>query len=333
MRALIALIVVVAVLASAAAGTMLWENWHFNAAGPGAAETTVRIRQGSSVRLLAENLETAGVVDSAFLFRVGVLRRGAQARLKAGEYAFPAHTSMAEAMDRLVRHDVVEHRITIAEGLTSDMALDIVKADPVLEGEASAVPEGKLLPETYLFEWGTTRAEMLARMQKAQETLLAELWPKRKEGLPIQTQEEAITLASIVEKETGVPSERPRIAAVFVNRLRNGMKLESDPTIIYGLTKGMPLGHPLRQSELAAPNPYSTYQIAGLPPTPIANPGRAAIAAVLNPPESNEIFFVANGTGGHAFAATIQEHERNVAAWRRLERDRAASQSETPRLR
>jgi UPF0755 protein len=176
-----------------------------------------------------------------------------------------------------------------------------------------------------------TRADLIGRMEKAQQALLAELWPKRKEGLPFDTQEQAITLASIVEKETGVPSERPRIAAVFVNRLKSGMKLEADPTIIYGLTKGVPLGHPLRQSELAQPNPYNTYQITGLPPTPIANPGRAAIAAVLNPPDSNELFFVANGTGGHSFAATAAEHERNVAALRRLERDQ--SPSETPRLR
>ena len=331
MRALLSLLVVLAVLASAAAGALLWEDWHFASAGPSASETTVRIRPGSSVRLVAETLETAKVIDNAFLFRAGVLWRGRQAALKAGEYAFPARVSMAEAMERLIRRDVVVHHITIAEGLTSDMAIAIVKAEPALDGDTADVPEGKLLPETYQFEWPTTRSQMLARMQKAQETLLAELWPKRKEGLPFETQDDAIKLASIVEKETGVPSERPRIAAVFVNRLRLGMKLESDPTIIYGLTKGQPLGHPLRQSELAQPNPYSTYQIAGLPPTPIANPGRAAIAAVLNPAETNEIFFVANGSGGHAFAATIQEHERNVAALRRLERDPAAS--ETPRLR
>ena len=331
MRALISLIVVLAALASAAAGALLWEDWHFAAAGPGMSDTTVRIRQGSSVRLVAENLEAAKVIDNAFLFRAGVLWRGQQAALKAGEYSFPARISMAQAMAKLIAHDVVEHRITIAEGLTSDMALAILKADPVLEGEASPVAEGKLLPETYQFEWGTTRAEMVSRMQKAQENLLAELWPKRKEGLPFATQDEALNLASIVEKETGVPSERPRIAAIFVNRLKRGMKLEADPTIIYGLTKGQPLGHPLRQSELAQPNPYSTYQIVGLPPTPIANPGREAIAAVLNPPDSDEIFFVANGTGGHAFASTIQEHERNVAALRRLEREQPAS--ETPRLR
>jgi UPF0755 protein len=192
------------------------------------------------------------------------------------------------------------------------------------------VPEGSLLPETYLFEHGTTRSELLARIHKAQDVLLAELWPKRKEGLPFASQEDALKLASMVEKETGIASERPRIAAVFINRLQKDMKLESDPTIIYGLTKGVPLGHALRQSELAMPNPYSTYQIAGLPPTPISNPGRDAIAAVLNPPDSEELFFVANGTGGHVFAKTIAEHQKNVAQWRKLEQQSAVELRPTP---
>jgi len=185
----------------------------------------------------------------------------------------------------------------------------------------TVAPEGSLLPETYMFERGTTRAELLARMREAQKTLIDELWPKRKEGLPIASVEDAIKLASIVEKETGLAAERPRIAAVFVNRLKTGMRLESDPTIIYGLTKGAPLGHPLRQSELDTPNPYSTYQIEGLPPTPICNPGRDSLAAVLNPPDSDELFFVADGTGGHVFAKTGAEHARNVAQWRRIERE------------
>jgi UPF0755 protein len=232
---------------------------------------------------------------------------------------------MAEATDMLVRGKVVEHRITIAEGLTVDAALAVVSAEPALTGEAGASPpEGSLLPETYLFRRGTTRTEMLTRMHKAQEALLAELWPKRKPGLPLQSPEEALKLASIVEKETGDASERPRIAAIFVNRLQSGMKLESDPTIIYGLTKGVPLGHPLRQSELAQANPFSTYQISGLPPTPICNPGREAILAVLNPPDSNELFFVADGSGRHVFAKTAAEHVRNVAKLRQFERQQAA---------
>ena len=312
------LIVLAAVLAG---GALWWEDRSFNAAGPSDKETVVIVRPGSGARAIAASLSGAGVVDRPLLFRIGVMRRNQTTALKAGEYAFPAGASMAQVMDMLVQHKVLMHRLTIAEGLTSDMALALVNADPVLEGPATVAPEGSLLPETYVFERGTTRAEILARMREAQEKVIAELWPRRKEGLPIQSVEEAIKLASIVEKETGLAAERPRIAAVFVNRLRMGMKLESDPTIIYGLTKGQPLGHPLRQSELDTPNPYSTYQITGLPPTAICNPGRDSIAAVLNPPESEDLFFVANGTGGHAFARTNAEHERNVAQWRRIERD------------
>ncbi len=248
------------------------------------------------------------------------MRRSKTTALKAGEYQFPKAASMAEIMDMLIEHKAIQHRITVAEGLTSDMALGIVNADPVLEGSATVTPEGSLLPETYLFERGTTRAEILSRMHKAQEAVLSELWPKRKKGLPFQTIEDALKLASIIEKETGAAAERPRIAAVFVNRLKNGMRLESDPTIIYGLTKGVALGHPLRQSELDTPNPYSTYQIDGLPPTPICNPGRDAIAAVLSPPDSEELFFVADGSGGHVFAKTLAEHARNVAQWRKVQR-------------
>ena len=302
-------------------GAVWWEDRNFNGPGPSEKETVVIVRPGSGARAIASTLSGAGVVDRPLLFRIGVMRRGQTTALKAGEYAFPARASMAQVMDMLVEHTVVMHRITIAEGLTSDMALAILNADPVLEGPSTVATEGSLLPETYVFERGTTRAEMLERMRDAQKKLIDELWPKRKEGLPIQSIEDAIKLASIVEKETGLPEERPRIAAVFVNRLRMGMKLESDPTIIYGLTKGVPLGHALRQSELDTPNPYSTYQIIGLPPTPICNPGRESIAAVLNPPESEDLFFVANGTGGHAFARTNAEHERNVAQWRRIERE------------
>jgi len=273
---------------------------------------------------------SARVLNQPLMFRVGVMRRGKSTALKAGEYLIPASASMSQIVDMLVEHKSIQHRITIAEGLTSDMALAIVNGDPALEGQVTVTPEGSLLPETYLFERGTTRAEILQRMHKAQQELLAELWPKRKEGLPFQTIEDALKLASIIEKETGVPAERPRIAAVFINRLKNGMRLESDPTIIYGLSKGVPLGHPLRQSELDTPNPYSTYQIDGLPPTPICNPGRDAIAAVLNPPASEELFFVADGSGGHVFAKTGAEHARNVAQWRRIQREQNSQNSPAP---
>jgi UPF0755 protein len=195
-----------------------------------------------------------------------------------------------------------------------------------LLGELSLAPEeGELLPETYAYTRGETRDGMVRTMMKAQDDFVEEIWGKRATELPFNTREEAIILASIVEKETGVADERPRIAAVFVNRLKKGMRLESDPTVIYGLTKGEPLGRGIRLSELRKETPYNTYVINGLPPTPIANPGKAAIEAVLNPLDTEDIFFVADGTGGHAFAATLEEHNRNVAKWRRVERDQAAS--------
>ena len=321
MRRIRNFLLLIVIAALAVGGALWWEDRNFNAPGPSQKETVVIIRSGGGARAIAASLSDAGVIDRPLLFRIGVRRRDRTTELKAGEYSFPAGASMAQVMDMLVEHKVLMHRITVAEGLTSDMALALITGDPVLEGEAPSAAEGTLLPETYVFERGTTRGEMLDRMRESQKKLIAELWPKRKEGLPIQSVEDAIKLASIVEKETGLAEERPRIAAVFINRLKMGMKLESDPTIIYGLTKGIPLGHPLRQSELETPNPYSTYQITGLPPTPICNPGRDSIAAVLNPPDSEDLFFVANGTGGHAFARTNAEHERNVAQWRRIERE------------
>ena len=321
MRRIRNLLLLIVIASLAVGGALWWEDQNFYAPGPSQRETVVIIRPGGGAGAIASSLLEAGVIERPLLFRIGVRRRDRTTQLKAGEYAFSAGASMAQVMDMLVEHKVLMHRITVAEGLTSDMALAILNADPVLEGQVSRAQEGTLLPETYVFERGTTRAEILDRMRESQKKLIEELWPKRKEGLPIQSVEDALKLASIVEKETGLAEERPRIAAVFVNRLKMGMKLESDPTIIYGLTKGEPLGHPLRQSELETPNPYSTYQITGLPPTPICNPGRDSIAAVLNPPDSDDLFFVANGTGGHAFARTNAEHERNVAQWRRIERD------------
>jgi UPF0755 protein len=233
---------------------------------------------------------------------------------------------MADIMDILVAGHSMEHKLTVAEGLTSKMAVDLVKGDPVLVGDAGLVPpEGALLPETYLFTRGTTRGELVAKMQDAQRKLLDELWAKRAANLPVKTKEEAVILASIVEKETALAAERPHIASVFVNRLKLGMRLQSDPTIIYGITKGYPLGRRIRQSEIARATPYNTYVIAGLPPQPICNPGKDSIAAVLNPADTKDLFFVANGTGGHVFAATGAEQAANVAKWRKIERDQQNS--------
>lgn len=301
--------------------------WMLYGAGPSAKEgtsTIVLLRPGAGVSEIGATLEREGVIRSAALFSAVTQATGATRRLRAGEYEFPTGASMAQILSLIKLGRTVRHFVTIPEGVTSERVVEILMANSVLSGAVPVPPEGTVLPETYEIQRGEDRARVLQRMMDARDRLLAQLWAKRKDGLPISTPEEAVTLASIVEKETGKASERPRVAAIFINRLRQGMRLESDPTIIYGLTGGRPLGRGIRASELAQPNPYNTYQIDGLPPTPIANPGRAALAAVLDPPDTNELFFVADGTGGHAFAATLEEHQRNVLRWRQVEAQRAA---------
>ena len=209
------------------------------------------------------------------------------------------------------------------------MIIEILMAEPSLTGVAAVPPEGSVLPETYEIQRGEDRAAVLQRMIDARDKLLAELWAQRQEGLPISTPEEAVILASIVEKETGVAEERPRVAAVFINRLRQGMRLQSDPTIIYGMSRGRPLGRGIRLSELNAATPYNTYMIDGLPPTPIANPGKASLVAVLAPPKTDDLYFVADGTGGHVFASTLEAHQKNVERWRQIEAAQPALGAET----
>ncbi|WP_442958026.1 endolytic transglycosylase MltG [Phenylobacterium sp.] len=318
---------VLAALAAVLVVAGAWVAWSYGGPGPQAprgAATTVVLERGSGLSQIAGKLSETGVIRSRALFMAAARFSGAAASLKAGEYEFRSGTSMARVLDDIRAGRVVRHLITVPEGWTSEMAWEAVQRQPVLTGEAPTPAEGALLPDTYQVQRGDSRAAVLQRMAEAQDRLMAELWPKRQPGLPFDTPEEALTLASIVEKETGIAAERPRIAAVFVNRLRQGMRLESDPTIIYGISRGRPLGRGILASELAATTPYNTYRIDGLPPTPIANPGRASIEAVLNPPRSTELFFVADGTGGHVFASTFEEHQRNVAQWRRVERERAA---------
>jgi len=294
-----------------------------NRPGPGDGRVVV-IPRGAGVNAIGAHLKAEGVIRSPGMFRLASELQGGPG-LKAGEYAIPANASVIEVLRQLAEGKVLFHGVTIAEGVTSAAAVAILAANDVLTGPTpEAPPEGAILPETYAIERGMTRAQVLAQMLAARERVLLELWERRAPNLPFSTPEEALILASIVEKETGLAAERPQVAAVFVNRLRKGMRLESDPTIIYGLTKGVPLGRGLRRSEIDKPNPYNTYQIAGLPPTPICNPGRDAIAAVLDPPRSSALFFVADGSGGHAFAATYAEHQKNVARWREIERSRSA---------
>ena len=308
-----------------AGGAFLYGKWRFNAPGPAAAPTVVWLAPGHGLSSIAERLREAHVLDETGIFRLAVELNRAAGALKAGEYEIPAHASMADIVRILREGKSIVHRITVPEGLTSQEAMEIVKADPVLAGDMPPVPaEGSLLPETYNFSRGTTRAQIVQRMQKSASALINEAWPHRSANLPYKTQREAIILASIVEKETGLAAERPKVAAVFVNRLRKPMRLQSDPTIIYGITGGKgPLGRPIRQSELDRVTPYNTYQVDGLPPTPICNPGRASIEAVLNPPETSDLYFVADGTGGHAFASSLVEHGRNVLRWRQVEKNAA----------
>jgi UPF0755 protein len=297
-------------------------------AGPGpkakAGETTsVVLERGAGVGQIAGALQDAGVISSAGLFSVAARLTGAASELKAGEYEIASGASMASVLADVRAGRVVRRLLTIPEGWTSGMVVDALNREVVLTGTVEEPPEGSILPDSYEIQRGQPREQVVQRMRDAHDKLMAELWPNRQPGLPLSTPEEAVTLASIVEKETGVASERPRVAAIFVNRLRKGMLLQSDPTIIYGLTKGRPLGRGIRASELAADSPWNSYKVAGLPPGPIANPGRASLEAVLNPPSTNELYFVADGTGGHAFAATYEEHEKNVARWRAIERERA----------
>lgn len=307
--------------------------WLYQGPGPaakGGEVTSVILRKGASVPEIASSLESGGVIRSSSLFMTAAQLTGAARSLKAGEYEFKSRASMAEVLDAIRKGKVVRHFVTIPEGVTSDMAVDILMRSPVLTGVVPTPPEGSILPETYQVERGEDRSAVLQRMMDDRDQMIDELWSHRQKGLPFTTKDEAVTLASIVEKETGLASERPRVAAVFVNRLRTGMRLGSDPTIIYGLTRGRPLGRGILLSELQRQTPYNTYLIDGLPPTPIANPGRAAIAAVLDPPNTNELYFVADGTGGHVFAKTYAEHEANVARWRQVERNRAAKTPSKP---
>jgi UPF0755 protein len=295
--------------------------------GPGPLEkkTTVDLRKGAGVSEMAADLKRAHVVGSADLFKVAAELTGADRRLKAGEYAFNAHVSLGEVIRKMAAGEVVRHYVTIPEGRTSAQAVAILRANPVLSGDVAVPPEGSLMPDTYEVTRGESRAELIAKMRAARDSVLADLWEARQAGLPYATPEQAVIMASIVEKETGLAVERPHVAAIFINRLKKGMKLESDPTTIYGISRGEPLGRGLRQSELVADTPYNTYVIIGLPPTPIANPGRAALQAVLNPMRTDDLYFVANGTGGHAFSSTLAEHQVNVARWRQIEAQRKAA--------
>ena len=321
MRRLFTVLVILVVLTGmAGVGGFLWLKSAFDAPALTQVEKIIVIERGSSVASIARQLQSDGLIRYARVFRFGVRFLTDPKPLQAGEYRIPANASAAEIADILKSGIQVVHKMTIAEGLSSIEIVDLLRDEPLLSGEIASLPkEGTLLPETYHFHRGETRTEILHRMREAQQELLEELWDERADDLPFASPEDALILASIVEKETAVHSERSLVAGVFVNRLKKGMRLQSDPTVVYGITNGAgPLGRPLRRSELDAKTAYNTYQIDALPPTPIANPGRASIAAVLNPAPTEALYFVADGTGGHAFSKTLDEHNRNVRAWRKL---------------
>jgi len=312
------------VLVAIVAGVLLFlGKQRFEQPGPLAEDRVVTIPHGSGIRDIAEVLQREGVIDQPWVFIGGVLVLKAREGLKAGEYQFQAHASVQDVVETIVDGKVVAHQIGVPEGLTSEQVVARLMDNNVLTGNITEIPpEGSLLPDTYNFTRGVTREQMIQRMQQAQQRLVKEIWDHHAPDLPIKTADQLVILASLIEKETSKPDERTRVAAVFVNRLKQRMKLQSDPTIIYGLVGGKgTLGRPIMKSEIDQPTPYNTYQIDGLPPGPICNPGRASLEAAANPARTRELYFVADGTGGHVFAETYDQHQKNVARLRLIETD------------
>jgi UPF0755 protein len=322
-NAIISLFILAAILAGIA---LVIGKQRFDASGPLPEDRVVNIPRGSGIRDIADVLVRDGVIDQPWVFVGGVLALKAREDLKAGEYQFKAHASLRDVVATIVEGRVVPHQLTVPEGLTSEQIVARLLDDDVLTGNIKEIPrEGTLLPDTYNFTRGVTREQIIQRMQQAQQRVLKEIWERHSPDLPIKTPDQLVILASLVEKETGKPEERTRVAAVFVNRLKQKMRLQSDPTIIYGLVGGKgTLGRPIMKSEIDQPTPFNTYQIDGLPPGPIANPGRASLDAAANPARTRELYFVADGAGGHAFAETYEQHQKNVARLRSLETEAPA---------
>ncbi|MEM1318074.1 MAG: endolytic transglycosylase MltG, partial [Pseudomonadota bacterium] len=323
-------------------GSIWYGQTKFEARGPLDQDTTFEVPRGATFSSIIPGLEEKNIIPRQGPLRVflrGVQSAGKGADLKAGEFAFTPGMSMREVMLQLTEGRAIARNITFPEGWTSFAIMERIATDERLTGDVPDIPaEGSLLPNTYAIQKGDTRDQLVVRMKDAQQKVLRDIWNSRAPNLPLKSPEELVILASIVEKETGIGSERAHVASVFINRLRRGMRLQTDPTVIYGIWGGQ--GKPkdrggLRRSELDRSTPYNTYQIDGLPPTPIANPGRASMEAVANPLETDDLFFVADGTGGHAFAKTLDEHNANVRKWRRIEAERrreaeaAASEGET----
>jgi UPF0755 protein len=314
-------IILVAMIGSGA--IYVYGKQKIEAPGPLQEDKVVNIPARAGMTDIADILQREGVIDNnrwAFIGSVFALK--ARADLKPGEYSFQKNASLRDVIGTIVEGKVVQHSLTIPEGLTSEQIVARLTDNDIFAGSIREVPrEGTLLPETYKFPRGTSREQVIQRMQQSQKRVLAEIWERRNTDIPVKTPEQLVTLASIVEKETGKADERSRVAAVFVNRLRQKMKLQSDPTIIYGLVGGKgTLGRPIKRSEIQQPSPYNTYIVDGLPPGPIANPGRASLEATANPARTRDLFFVADGSGGHAFSDTYDQHQKNVAKLRTMEK-------------
>ena len=320
-----AMFTVLVVVSVTVGGALYLGEQRFESPGPLTEDKIVNIPRGLGIRDIAELLVREGVIDQPWVFIGGVLVLKARGDLKHGEYQFTKNASLADVVTTIVENKEVQHALTIPEGLTSEQIVAKLLENDALSGQIKEIPrEGTLLPETYKFTRGMVREQIIQRMQHAHRQLLAEVWEHRNPEIPIKTPEQLVTLASIVEKETGKPEERSRVAAVFINRLKSKMRLQSDPTIIYGLTGGKgALGRPIMKSEIEQPTPYNTYVIDGLPPGPIANPGRASLEAAANPARTKDLYFVADGTGGHVFSDNYEQHQKNVTRLRVLEKNMA----------
>ncbi|MGY3527969.1 endolytic transglycosylase MltG [Bradyrhizobium sp. USDA 4452] len=318
-----AIFTILIILMISAGATYYYGKQTLESPGPLQEDKIVNIPARAGKRDIADVLSREGVINvNPWVFIGSVFALKASSDLKPGEYSFQKNASLRDVIATIVDGKVVQHAITIPEGLTSEQIVTRLSDNDIFTGSVREIPrEGTLLPETYKFPRGTTRDQVIQRLQQAQKRVLAEIWERRNTDLPLKSPDQLVTLASIVEKETGRADERSRVAAVFVNRLRQRMKLQSDPTIIYGLVGGKgTLGRPIKRSEITQPSPYNTYVIDGLPPGPIANPGRASLEATANPARTRDLFFVADGTGGHAFTETYDQHAKNVAKLRASEK-------------
>ncbi|MBM3526109.1 MAG: endolytic transglycosylase MltG [Alphaproteobacteria bacterium] len=319
----IAVCLVLLLIAGGVVGGGFWQR--YTQPGPSARPTTLVVPKGAGLEEVAVRLAEAGLITDPRVFAIGTTIDGRSRRFKFGEFEFPAHVSARGAAEVIVAGRTIQRRLTIPEGLTVKQVVALINRAEGFEGSITVPSEGTLLPDTWFYSWGDSREKFVERQRQAMTRLLQEQWRQRMAGLPLKTPHEALILASIVEKETGVAAERTRVAAVYINRLKRGMRLQADPTVVYGINDGAgPLDRPISRADLENPHAWNTYAQDGLPPTPIANPGRAAIEAVMRPAQTDELYFVADGSGGHVFSRNLADHNRAVERLRALERQRAA---------